>query len=41
MPGERTVVSTLATVEEDMVREGVRAPAIVVIGDVVAVAKHR
>ena len=41
MPGERTVVSTLATVEEDTVREGVRAPAIVVIGDVVAVAKHR
>jgi uroporphyrin-III C-methyltransferase / precorrin-2 dehydrogenase / sirohydrochlorin ferrochelatase len=39
MPGERTLVSTLATVEEDMLREQVRAPAIVVIGEVVAVAR--
>jgi uroporphyrin-III C-methyltransferase/precorrin-2 dehydrogenase/sirohydrochlorin ferrochelatase len=38
MPGERTLLSTLATVEEDMAREAVRPPAIVVIGDVVAVA---
>jgi uroporphyrin-III C-methyltransferase/precorrin-2 dehydrogenase/sirohydrochlorin ferrochelatase len=39
MPGERTLVSTLATVADDMAREGVRAPAIVVIGEVVAVAR--
>jgi len=39
MPGERTLVSTLAEVADDMVREQVRAPAIVVIGDVVAVAR--
>ena len=37
MPGERTVLSTLATVAEDLVREQVRPPAIVVVGDVVAV----
>lgn len=38
MPGERTVLSTLATVARDVTREGVRPPAVVVIGDVVAVA---
>jgi uroporphyrin-III C-methyltransferase / precorrin-2 dehydrogenase / sirohydrochlorin ferrochelatase len=38
MPGERTVLSTLATVAEDVVREDVRPPAIVVVGEVVAVA---
>ncbi|HEU4512489.1 MAG TPA: uroporphyrinogen-III C-methyltransferase [Nocardioidaceae bacterium] len=38
MPGERTVLSTLGTVGEDVVREEVRPPAIVVVGDVVAVA---
>ncbi len=38
MPGERTLLSTLATVTDDMTREEVRPPAIVVIGDVVAVA---
>jgi uroporphyrin-III C-methyltransferase / precorrin-2 dehydrogenase / sirohydrochlorin ferrochelatase len=38
MPGERTVLSTLETVAEDLVREDVRPPAIVVVGDVVAVA---
>jgi uroporphyrin-III C-methyltransferase/precorrin-2 dehydrogenase/sirohydrochlorin ferrochelatase len=38
MPGERTLLSTLATVHEDMTRESVRPPAIVVVGDVVAVA---
>jgi uroporphyrin-III C-methyltransferase / precorrin-2 dehydrogenase / sirohydrochlorin ferrochelatase len=38
MPGERTVLSTLATVAEDVVREDVRPPAIVVVGKVVAVA---
>jgi uroporphyrin-III C-methyltransferase / precorrin-2 dehydrogenase / sirohydrochlorin ferrochelatase len=38
MPGERTVLSTLGTVAEDVVREDVRPPAIVVVGEVVAVA---
>jgi uroporphyrin-III C-methyltransferase / precorrin-2 dehydrogenase / sirohydrochlorin ferrochelatase len=38
MPGERTVLSTLDTVAEDVVREDVRPPAIVVVGEVVAVA---
>jgi uroporphyrin-III C-methyltransferase / precorrin-2 dehydrogenase / sirohydrochlorin ferrochelatase len=38
MPGERTVLSTLASVAEDVVREDVRPPAIVVVGEVVAVA---
>jgi uroporphyrin-III C-methyltransferase / precorrin-2 dehydrogenase / sirohydrochlorin ferrochelatase len=38
MPGERTVLSTLACVAEDVVREDVRPPAIVVVGEVVAVA---
>jgi uroporphyrin-III C-methyltransferase/precorrin-2 dehydrogenase/sirohydrochlorin ferrochelatase len=37
MPGERTVLSTLEDVAEDVAREDVRPPAIVVIGDVVAV----
>ena len=38
MPGERTLLSTLGDVEADMTREAVRPPAIVVIGEVVAVA---
>jgi uroporphyrin-III C-methyltransferase/precorrin-2 dehydrogenase/sirohydrochlorin ferrochelatase len=38
MPGERTLVSTLGTVADDVRRERVRPPAIVVVGDVVAVA---
>jgi uroporphyrin-III C-methyltransferase/precorrin-2 dehydrogenase/sirohydrochlorin ferrochelatase len=38
MPGERQLLSTLGSVGEDVEREGVRPPAIVVIGDVVAVA---
>jgi uroporphyrin-III C-methyltransferase/precorrin-2 dehydrogenase/sirohydrochlorin ferrochelatase len=38
MPGERTVLSTLAEVADDVSREGIRPPAIVVVGDVVAVA---
>ena len=41
MPGERTLVSTLDAVAEDMAAADVRPPAIVVIGDVVAVAKPR
>jgi uroporphyrin-III C-methyltransferase / precorrin-2 dehydrogenase / sirohydrochlorin ferrochelatase len=38
MPGERTLLSTLGAVAEDMDRAGVRPPAIVVVGRVVAVA---
>ena len=38
MPTQRTVLSTLETVEADIEREQVRPPAIVVVGDVVAVA---
>jgi uroporphyrin-III C-methyltransferase/precorrin-2 dehydrogenase/sirohydrochlorin ferrochelatase len=38
MPGERTVLSTLGSVAADVAREQVRPPAIIVIGDVVAVA---
>ncbi len=38
MPGERTLLSTLAEVADDVAREQVRPPAIVVVGDVVAVA---
>ena len=38
MPGERTVLSTLGSVVADVVAGRVRPPAIVVIGDVVAVA---
>jgi uroporphyrin-III C-methyltransferase / precorrin-2 dehydrogenase / sirohydrochlorin ferrochelatase len=41
MPGERTLVSTLEAVGDDMAAADVRPPAIVVIGDVVAVAKPR
>ncbi|NUS52113.1 MAG: uroporphyrinogen-III C-methyltransferase, partial [Nocardioidaceae bacterium] len=39
MPGERTVVSTLGSVADDMERENVRPPAIVVVGEVVSVAR--
>ena len=38
MPGERTVLSTLGTLAEDLTAHGVRPPAIIVVGDVVAVA---
>ncbi|MGH3368849.1 MAG: uroporphyrinogen-III C-methyltransferase, partial [Nocardioidaceae bacterium] len=37
MPGERTVLSTLGEVGDDVVRQEIRPPAIVVVGDVVAV----
>jgi uroporphyrin-III C-methyltransferase/precorrin-2 dehydrogenase/sirohydrochlorin ferrochelatase len=37
MPGERTLLSTLESVAADVVREEVRPPAIIVVGDVVAV----
>ena len=38
MPGERTVLATLGTLEERLVAEAVRPPAIIVVGGVVAVA---
>jgi uroporphyrin-III C-methyltransferase/precorrin-2 dehydrogenase/sirohydrochlorin ferrochelatase len=38
MPGQRIVLSTLAEVADDLRREGIRPPAIVVVGEVVAVA---
>ena len=38
MPGERVLLSTLDEVGQDIAEHGVAAPAIVVIGDVVAVA---
>ncbi len=38
MPGERVLLSTLGAVAEDVERERMRPPAIVVVGDVVAVA---
>jgi uroporphyrin-III C-methyltransferase/precorrin-2 dehydrogenase/sirohydrochlorin ferrochelatase len=38
MPGERTVLSTLAGLSADMAEQTVRPPAIIVVGDVVAVA---
>ena len=38
MPGERTVLTTLGEIAADLDRHGVRPPAIIVIGDVVAVA---
>lgn len=38
MPGERVVLSTLGAVGDDVARERVRPPAIVVVGEVVAVA---
>jgi uroporphyrin-III C-methyltransferase / precorrin-2 dehydrogenase / sirohydrochlorin ferrochelatase len=39
MPGERTLLSSLGAVTEDLAREELRPPAIVVVGDVVAVAR--
>ena len=38
MPGERTVLTTLGDLGADLDRHGVRPPAIIVVGDVVAVA---
>lgn len=38
MPGERTVLTTLVEVGADVGRHAVRPPAIIVVGDVVAVA---
>lgn len=39
LPAERTVLSTLGDLAADLVREEVRPPAIIVVGDVVAVAR--
>ncbi|HWL96086.1 MAG TPA: uroporphyrinogen-III C-methyltransferase [Nocardioidaceae bacterium] len=39
MPGERTVFSTLQQVAADVARDGIRPPAVVVVGDVVGVAR--
>ena len=39
MPEEHTVLSTLGELAHDIVAQGVRAPAIIVVGDVVAVAR--
>ncbi|QIG43161.1 uroporphyrinogen-III C-methyltransferase [Nocardioides anomalus] len=39
MPGERTVFSTLGDLAEDLEREAVKPPAIIVVGEVVAVAR--
>jgi uroporphyrin-III C-methyltransferase/precorrin-2 dehydrogenase/sirohydrochlorin ferrochelatase len=41
MPGERTVLTTLGEIAEDLDRHVVRPPAIIVVGDVVAVAHPR
>jgi uroporphyrin-III C-methyltransferase/precorrin-2 dehydrogenase/sirohydrochlorin ferrochelatase len=38
MPTERTVLSTLADAADAVDREGVRPPAVVVVGQVVALA---
>jgi uroporphyrin-III C-methyltransferase/precorrin-2 dehydrogenase/sirohydrochlorin ferrochelatase len=39
MPAERTVLSTLGGLAADLEREAVQPPAIIVVGDVVAVAR--
>ena len=39
MPGERTVFSTLQQVASDVARDGIRPPAVVVVGEVVGVAR--
>ena len=39
LPGERTVLSTLGALAGDLVREAVQPPAIIVVGEVVAVAR--
>lgn len=39
MPGERTVLSTLTALADDLAEHRVRPPAILVVGDVVAVAR--
>ena len=39
MPTERTVLTTLGSLADDLVANDVRPPAIIVIGEVVAVAR--
>jgi uroporphyrin-III C-methyltransferase/precorrin-2 dehydrogenase/sirohydrochlorin ferrochelatase len=39
MPAERTVLATLGTLGERIAEDGVRPPAVIVVGDVVAVAR--
>jgi uroporphyrin-III C-methyltransferase/precorrin-2 dehydrogenase/sirohydrochlorin ferrochelatase len=41
MPGERTVLTTLGELAQDLDRHAVHPPAIIVVGDVVAVAHPR
>lgn len=38
MPGERTVLATLGTLEQRLVEQEIRPPAIIVVGEVVAIA---
>ncbi len=38
MPGERVLWSRLSSLADDLARDGVRPPAVIVVGDVVAVA---
>jgi uroporphyrin-III C-methyltransferase/precorrin-2 dehydrogenase/sirohydrochlorin ferrochelatase len=40
LPGQRTLTATLGTVAGEMAAAGVRPPAIVVVGDVVGVARE-
>jgi uroporphyrin-III C-methyltransferase/precorrin-2 dehydrogenase/sirohydrochlorin ferrochelatase len=40
MPTQRTISSTLEQVQAAVTREGIRPPAIVVVGDVVGVASE-
>jgi siroheme synthase len=40
MPTQRTIYSTLEGVERRLVDEGVRSPAVVVIGGVVTIAEE-
>ncbi|MHB8177517.1 MAG: uroporphyrinogen-III C-methyltransferase [Vulcanimicrobiaceae bacterium] len=39
-PSQRTVVGTLASIADDVARAGVRAPAVVVVGEVVALRQE-
>lgn len=40
LPGQRALTATLGTVADEMAAAGVRPPAIVVVGDVVNVARE-
>jgi uroporphyrin-III C-methyltransferase/precorrin-2 dehydrogenase/sirohydrochlorin ferrochelatase len=41
MPGERTVLTTLGEIADELDRHGVRPPAIIVVGEVVSVAHQQ